>query len=91
MRKYGWEDFALPLTLVFAVTFALTLRHQINLPAPVGSAVAATDVQPDYVMTITARRLPGDCRARSASLMPASCQPYLTGDAVVEMHEQSSR
>ena len=40
MRKFGWEDFALPLALMFAVVFALTLRQGISFsPA---EAIAAT-------------------------------------------------
>jgi hypothetical protein len=87
MRMSGWEDFALPLTLVFAVVFALTLRHELSLPsAP--QAVAA-EAQPDYVMTITAKRLPAECRG--AATRTPSCANLLAGDARVEMHEGNTR
>ena len=56
MRMSGLEDFALPLTLVFAVAFSLTLRHELALPSPAAEAIAATEAQPDYVMTITAKK-----------------------------------
>lgn len=87
-RNTRWEHCALPATFVLALVVVFELHH---VSSPVGTAQAAAASKPDYVMTITARRLPGECRARSASLMPASCRPYLTGDAVVEMREQSSR
>jgi len=88
MRISKWEDFALPLTLVFAVVFALTLNHQISLPSAATEAVAG-ERQPDYVMTITAKRLPADCRANAARL--AACSNQLAGSARVEMHEGNTR
>lgn len=88
MRKYGWEDFALPLVLVFALTFALTLHRQIELPTAVTPAVAATATEPGYVMTITARRLPAECKGAGARA--ASCASYLTGEARVEICERDT-
>ena len=89
MRKYGWEDFALPLMLVFAVTFALTLRHQLTLPAAATPAMAATEVQPDYVITVTAKRLPAECR--NAATRTPSCDRFLAGDARMELREGTTR
>jgi len=88
MRVSGWEDFALPLMLVFAVAFALTLRHEISLPAAAPEAMAA-QMQPDYVMTITAKRLPAACR--NAATRAPSCASLLAGDARVEVREGSAR
>ena len=88
MRMSGFEDAALPLLLVFAVAFSLTLRHEITLPAPAGQAVAATEAQPDYVMTITAKRLPPECKAATR---PTRCDAILAGDARVEMREGNAR
>jgi len=86
MRRAGWEDFALPLTLVFAVVFALTLRQEISFsPA---EAMAGTQ-RPDYVMTITAKRLPSDCR--NAATRTAACSGALAGEARVEMWEGNTR
>lgn len=85
MRNAGWEDFALPLTLMFAVIFAVTLHQGISFsPA---EAVAATP-QPDYVMTITAKRIPAECRT---SVPSAACHSLLAGDARVEMREGNTR
>jgi len=89
MRKYGWEDFALPLVLVFAVTFALTLRHQISLPTAATSAMASTEVQPDYVITVTAKRLPHECKGAAAHT--PSCDRFLAGDARMEIREGTAR
>lgn len=89
MRMSGLEDFALPLILVFAVAFSLTLRQASVLPAPTMEALAATQSEPDYVMTITAKRLPPECKA--AATRTASCDRLLAGEARVEMHEGNSR
>lgn len=84
MRKFGWEDFALPLALMFAVVFALTLRQGISFSP--GEAIAATQ-QPDYVMTITAKRIPPECRTSRS----AACDGYRVGNARMEMHEGNTR
>jgi hypothetical protein len=91
MRKYGWEDFALPLMLVFAVTFALTLRHQLTLPSAVTPAMAATETtqHPDYVITVTAKRIPAECR--SAATRTAACDRFLAGDTRMELREANTR
>ena len=89
MRKYGWEDFALPLMVVFAVTFALTLRQQINVPAAIGPAVAETNLQPGYVITVTAKRLPAECRGVGAHA--PSCDRILAGETRMEMRENNTR
>jgi len=88
MRMSGWEDFALPLMLVFAVVFALTLRQEFVLPSAAPAAVAA-EAQPDYVMTITAKRLPADCR--NAAARAPSCANALAGEARIEMRESNAR
>jgi hypothetical protein len=88
MRMSGLEDIALPLTLVFAVAFTLTLRHEMALPSPATAAIAATESHPDYVMTITAKRLPPGCRAAPHA---SPCQKYLAGEARVEMREGDAR
>ncbi len=88
MRMSDLEDVALPLTLVFAVAFALTLQHEIKLPSPATQAIAATEAAPDYVMTITAKRLPPACRRAPQS---SFCERFLAGDARIEMHESAAR
>ena len=88
MRKYGWEDFALPLVLLFAVTFALTLRHQITLLAAATPAMASTEVQPDYVITVTAKRLPPECKGAARA---PSCNRFLAGEARMEIREGTTR
>ena len=89
MRKYGWEDFALPLVLLFAVTFALTLRHQITLPAAATPAMASTEVQPDYVITVTAKRLPAECKGAAPHM--SSCDRFLAGEAKMELRDANTR
>lgn len=88
MRMSRWEDFALPLMLVFAVVFALTLNHQLSLPSAASVATAA-ERQPDYVMTITAKRLPAECRGTPERA--SACAEQLAGNARVEMRETNAR
>ena len=88
MRMSGWEDFVLPLMLVFAIAFALTLRHQIDLPSATPQAMAA-QMQPDFVMTITAKRLPAECR--NAATRTPLCASLLAREARVEMREAGTR
>ena len=89
MRRYGWEDFALPLTLVFAITFALTLRQQLTLPEAVTPALAAGAIQPGYMITVTAKRVPRECRTAAA---PApACASILAGETRMEMRENTTR
>jgi hypothetical protein len=89
MRRYGWEDFALPLILVSAVTFTLTLRQQVDLPAPITPALAATAIQPDYMITVTAKRVPRECRTTAART--PECVSVLAGDTRMEMRENTTR
>ena len=91
MRIHGIEDFALPLTLVFAVVFCLTLRHEIALPLPTQAVAAVEMRQPDYVMTITAKRLPAQCRVAAAQTRSPYCGRILAGDARIEMREGTTR
>ena len=88
MRMSGFEDFALPLTLVFAVAFCLTLRQAVAFPSAARGALAATEAEPDYVMTITAKRLPAECKRASHS---PSCDRLLAGDVRIDMHKRSTR
>ena len=87
MRTSGMEDWALAATLVFAIAFAVTIdqvrHHQAN------AATVDTAPAPQFVMTITAKRLPAACKG-AAALAKADCSKYLQADAVVEMHETSS-
>jgi hypothetical protein len=50
-------------------------------------AVAETNVQPDYVITVTAKRLPAECRGAHT---PA-CDRILAGETRMEMHENNTR
>ena len=83
-RNSKWVRWAFPLTFAFAVAVPFALHHAIPLPA-IAAAAAAMPSEPDYVMTITAKRLPTQCRGLSVHALHAACAPYLAGDAVVEM------
>lgn len=84
--RRSWEDRALLASLVFAVVAVLLLHHQI-LFSPITAAVAADPQRPDYLMTITAKRLPPECRSGAHQVVPAACASVAIDDATVEMRE----
>ena len=83
------NDWALPASVVFALVTALLIHYPPAFPV-ITTASAADPAQADYVMTITAKRLPVECRGSSQHLVPAACAPYLAGDAVVDMRETAA-
>jgi len=84
-----WEDFALPATLMFAVVFAVALRQELSF-TPAKEALAAVTLEPDYVMTVTAKRLPAECR--NAATRSASCKnQLLAGEQRVHVREGKPR
>jgi hypothetical protein len=89
IRRARWEDWALPASLAFAV-FAVLLLHYPLAFVPITTAAAADPRQPDYVMTITAKRLPSECRGSLQHVVPATCAPFLTSNAVIKMRETGS-
>jgi hypothetical protein len=85
VRRAGWDVWALPASIAFAVLAVLLLRFPFSF-APITTAAAADPMQPDYVMTITAKRLPLECRGSRS----ASCTSYLEGDATIQVRENGS-
>ncbi len=89
VRRASWDVWALPASIAFAILAVLLLRFPF-LFAPITTAAAADPVQPDYVMTITAKRLPPECRGGSQHILPAACTPFLEGNATIHMRENGS-
>lgn len=77
------EDWALAATFVFALAFVVTINeakhHQAN-------AEAAATPAPNFVMTVTAKRLPAACKGEALTTN-ADCTKFMQADAVVEMQE----
>lgn len=72
MTSNNWEDWALALPLAVATVLALTFAGT-RAPSFATAANAAEQGKPDYVMTITGKRLPADCRGVDDAALPAHC------------------
>lgn len=90
MRMSGIEDWALGLTLVFALAFTVTInqvRHAQAGTTPAPASVVEAGPAPQFVMTITAKRLPAVCKGAAGAANAVYCTTFLEAAAVVEMHE----
>ena len=83
MRVSHMEDWALAATFVFALAFAVTINEARHFKAN-AETVGAT-AAPQFVMTVTAKRIPAACKGALAT--SADCSKYLQRDAVVEVQE----
>jgi hypothetical protein len=90
MRMSGIEDWALALTLVFALAFTVTINQARHFQAANATSVAQADQAPQYVMTITAKRLPAVCKGAAGAANAVYCATFLEADAVIEMHETAA-
>ena len=90
MRMSGIEDWALGLTLVFALAFTVTIHQVRHAQAGDASSAAQSDQTPQYAMTITAKRLPTVCKGAAGTANAVYCATFLEADAVVEMHETAA-
>jgi hypothetical protein len=84
MRTSGMEDWALAATFVFALAFTVTIHEAQHYKA--NAAAAEATPAPQFVMTVTAKRLPAACKG-AALTTNADCVKHLDTAAVVEMHE----
>ena len=85
MVSRNWEDWAFGVSLAAAAALGLTL-HEVRAPSFAAEAVAAEQTRADYVMTITAHRLPAECKGVSQPAMPASCAALLDS-ATISMRQ----
>ena len=81
MTSNNWEDWALALPLAAAAAFALTLAGA-RTPSFATAANAAEQRKPDYVMTITGKRLPAECRGVENAGLPAQCIALINATTV---------
>lgn len=72
MFSRNWEDWALALPLAIVPVVALTFSGA-QTPSFATDAVAAEQSKPNYVMTITGKRLPADCRGVADKDLAAHC------------------
>lgn len=81
MLTRNWEDWAMGLSIAAAAALALTLNSAPS-PSFTTEAVAAEKIEPGYVMTITSKRLPAECKGLSQDAMPAHCAAILDGQTI---------
>ena len=89
MFTHDFEDWLVGLSLIIAVAVPIGLRA---LTSPIASeAIAAVSVEPQYKITITARRVPAQCKGLAFSAAPAACEAYLGGDTTMVIRERSAQ
>jgi hypothetical protein len=81
MFSRNWEDWAIAMPLALVPVLALTLG-EARTPSFATDAVAAEQAKPQYVMTITGKRLPAECRGIAEKDMSAHCIALLDGATV---------
>lgn len=79
MKTNNWEDWAMGLSFAAAVG-ATVFFTQAGGPSFATAAIAAE--QPAYVMTITAKRLPSECKGLSGKTAPAHCAALIDAQTV---------
>lgn len=81
MTSNNWEDWALGLPLAAAAAIALTFAGA-QTPSFATVANAAEQSKPDYVMTVTGKRLPADCHGVEDAALPAHCVAMINATTV---------
>jgi len=81
------EEWGLAATFVFALAFTVTIHEARHIEAT--AATQAATPAPNFVMTVTAKRLPASCKGEALTAN-AECAKLVQGDTVVEMHETST-
>ena len=76
MITHTWEDRALGVTLALALAFGVAL-YAMRTTSITTEAVAAEKPVADYTMTITAQRLPRECKGMAETNMSATCRTIL--------------
>lgn len=81
MFSRNWEDWALALPLAIVPVVALTFG-EARTPSFATEAIAAEQSKPDYVMTITGKRLPAECKGVAETNLTAHCVALLDSATV---------
>jgi hypothetical protein len=79
MAGRNWEDWALALPFAAAAVVGLALNPAPS-PSLTSAAVASDQVGPKYVMTVTAKRLPAECKIANVAARPAYCVALLDNE-----------
>lgn len=89
MRYSNAEDYAL-LFVFAAAGFAVAALHDVSAHDGAAERLTAAHAVPDFRMTITAKRLPHECRAGGSGVGSTACATLLAQAPRVEMQEAAS-
>ena len=90
MVLQDFEDWLMGLT--FAAAAAVTIGAHILATPIAGEANAAALAEPpQYALTITAKRIPAECKGLSVKSAPAHCAAALSGDTTWTMTERDAK
>lgn len=79
MAGRNWEDWALALPFAIAATVGIALSPTPT-PSPISPAIASEQTGPKYVMTVTAKRLPAECKVADVAARPTYCAALLDNE-----------
>ena len=68
----NWEEWMFALTIATSIASVLAL-NEVRTPSFVTAAVAGQPNTPAYTITVTAKRLPAECKGIADTAMPAHC------------------
>lgn len=77
----NWEDWALALPLFVVVAFAFA-AGDTRTPSFASDAIAAEQSKPNFVMTVTGKRLPAECKGVAEAALPKHCIDLMDGTTV---------
>lgn len=81
MFSRNWEDWALAMPLAIVPVVALSFG-EVGAPTFATNAIAAEQSKPQYLMTVTGKRLPADCKGVAEKDLAAHCIALLDGTTV---------
>jgi hypothetical protein len=81
MFSRNWEDWALMMPLALVPVVALSFG-EARTPSFATDAIAAEQNKAQYVMTVTAKRLPAECKGVAEKDLSAECLALIDGTTV---------
>ncbi len=77
----NWEDWALALPLFLVVGLAF-IGGDTRTPSFATDAIASEQSKPDFVMTVTGKRLQAECKGVAEEALPKHCIALMDGTTV---------
>jgi hypothetical protein len=81
MFSRNWEDWALMMPLAIVPVVALSFG-EARTPSFATDAIAAEQNKAQYVMTVTGKRLPAECKGVAETNLSAHCLALMNGTTV---------